>query len=84
MDFWKFLEGGETMNYNNQSYDYDALRDKLNGIIESGLALKAIAQNIGISENNLSRFRNYRLCLRRADAELLSNYLDKIVIPKHF
>lgn len=72
------------MNYNNQAYDYDALRDKLNGIIESGLALKAIAQNIGISENNLSRFRNYRLCLRRADAEILSNYLDKVVIPKHF
>ncbi len=36
--------------YNQQQLDA-LLRDKLNGIIESGLALKAIAQNIGISEN---------------------------------
>lgn len=72
------------MKYKNDSFDYDALRDKLNEIVESGLSAKAIAKNIGFSENDISRFRNYRLCLKRSDAEILSNYLDKIVIPKHF
>lgn len=72
------------MNINKDKFDYDALRDKLNDIVESGLSAKAIAKNIGFSENDLSRFRNHKLCLRRADAEILSNYLDKVVIPKHF
>lgn len=72
------------MNLNKEKFDYDALRDKLNDIVESGLSAKAIAKNIGFSENDLSRFRNHKLCLRRADAEILSNYLDKVVIPKHF
>lgn len=72
------------MSYKNNEFDYEGLREKLNAIIESGLSAKAIAKNIGFSENDLSRFRNYRLCLRRADAEILSNYLDKVVIPKHF
>lgn len=72
------------MSYKNDEFDYEGLREKLNAIIESGLSAKAIAKNIGFSENDLSRFRNYRLCLRRADAEILSNYLDKVVIPKHF
>lgn len=72
------------MNYKKESFDYDALRDKLNEIIESGLSAKAIAKNIGFSENDLSRFRNYRFCFKRTDAEILSNYLNKIVIPKHF
>lgn len=72
------------MNLNKEKFDYDALRDKLNDIVESGLSAKAIAKNIGFSENDLSRFRNHKLCLRRTDAEILSNYLDKVVIPKHF
>lgn len=72
------------MNLNKEKFDYDALRDKLNDIVESGLSAKAIAKNIGFSENDLSRFRNHKLYLRRADAEILSNYLDKVVIPKHF
>lgn len=71
------------MNYKNEKFDYDALREKLNDIVESGLSAKAIAKNIGFSENDLSRFRNHRLCLRRADAEILSHYLDQVVIPKH-
>lgn len=72
------------MNLNKEKFDYDALRDKLNDIVESGLSAKAIAKNIGFSENDLSRFRNHKLCLRRTDAEILLNYLDKVVIPKHF
>ncbi len=72
------------MDYKKEPFDYDALRDKLDEIIESGLSAKAIAKNIGFSENNLSRFRNHKLCIRRAEAEILLNYLNKIVIPKHF
>lgn len=72
------------MNYKKEPFDYDALRDKLNEIVESGLSAKAIAQNVGFSERDLSRFRNHKLCIRRSDAEILLNYLNKIVIPKHF
>lgn len=53
------------MNLDKEKFDYDALRDKLNDIVESGLSAKAIAKNIGFSENDLSRFRNHKLCLRR-------------------
>lgn len=78
------MQGGKKLKYKDSKFDYDGLRNKLNEVIESGLTAKAIAKNLGFSENDLSRFRNHRLCLKKADAEILSNYLDKVVIPKHF
>ena len=60
----------------------DSLREKLNSIVASGLTAKAIAKNIGVSTDNLSRFRNGHICLVAGDGDRLKGYLDKVVIPQ--
>lgn len=65
-------------------HDYDKVREKLNEVIEMGLSQKSIAKNTGIGENELSRFRRSKFCLKWSDAEILYNYLNKVVIPQHF
>lgn len=64
--------------------DYEKVRQKLIEITDQGLSSKAIAKNTGIGENELSRFRNGKFCMKKSDAEILLNYLNKVVIPQHF
>lgn len=66
------------------NYDYDALRKKIDQTVQKGLLAKAISKNTGIGEHELSRFRNTNYCLKRSDAEILSDYLDRVVIPERF
>lgn len=65
------------MIHNNNS-----VRDKLIEIINQGLMLKAIALNVGIDVNDLSRFKGGMDCLKKSDVEILSEYLNAIVIPQ--
>lgn len=65
------------MVYNNES-----IRNKLIEITNKGLMLKAIALNIGLDVNNLSRFKGGLNSLKESDVKLLSEYLDAIVIPQ--
>lgn len=67
-----------------EKHDYDKVREKLDEVIEMGLSQKSIARNTGIGENELSRFRRKRFYLKWSDAEILYNYLNKVVIPQHF
>lgn len=60
----------------------DLVRNKLNKIINQGLMLKAIALNVGIDVNDLSRFKGGMECLKDSDVQLLSEYLDAVVIPQ--
>ena len=65
------------MAYNNES-----IRNKLIEITNKGLMLKAIALNIGLDVNNLSRFKGGLNSLKESDVKLLSEYLDAVVIPQ--
>jgi len=65
------------MAYNNES-----IRNKLIEITNKGLMLKAIALNIGLDVNNLSRFKCGLNSLKESDVKLLSEYLDAVVIPQ--
>lgn len=60
----------------------DLVRNKLTQIINQGLMLKAIALNIGIDVNDLSRFKGGMECLKDSDVKLLSEYLNAVVIPQ--
>lgn len=60
----------------------DLVRDKLTKITNQGLMLKAIALNVGIDVNDLSRFKGGMECLKDSDVQLLSEYLDAVVIPQ--
>lgn len=44
--------------------------------------LKAIALNIGVDVNDLSRFKGRMECLKQSDVEILSEYLNAVVIPQ--
>ena len=44
--------------------------------------LKSIAVNSGISESELSRFRNGVDALKESDIKTLAEYLDVLVIPR--
>lgn len=65
------------MAHNNNS-----VRKKLIDITGRGLLLKAIALNVGIDVNDLSRFKGGMDCLKKSDVELLSEYLKAVVIPQ--
>lgn len=58
------------------------VRNKLIEITNQGLMLKAIALNVGIDVNALSRFKGGMDCLRQSDVEILSEYLDEVKIPQ--
>lgn len=65
------------MDYNN-----DSVRNRLIEITNQGLMLKAVALNVGIDVNDLSRFKGGRECLKKTDVEILSEYLDEVHIPQ--
>lgn len=60
----------------------DSVRNKLIEIIDKGLMLKAVALNIGVDVNDLSRFKGGMNCLKESDVEILSEYLEAVVIPQ--
>lgn len=64
------------------SYDSDSVRDKLIEITNHGLMLKSIAINIGLDVNDLSKFKGGMNCLKQSDMEILSEYLDEVIIPQ--
>ena len=68
-------------NRSNISYDNDSVRNKLIETMERGLMLKSIAVNAGISESELSRFKNGVDALKESDMQLLAEYLNAVVIP---
>ncbi len=85
----KIIEGRESdtptqqiRHHNTTSYDSGSVRDKLIDIMERGLMLKSIAVNAGISESELSRFKNGVDSLKDSDMRLLAEYLSAVVIPK--
>lgn len=63
-------------------HNNDSVRKKLIEIIDQGLLLKAIALNVGIDVNDLSRFKGGMECLKQSDVEILSEYLNAVVIPQ--
>lgn len=64
------------------SYNSDSVRDKLIDIMDRGLMLKSIAVNAGISESELSRFKNGMDALKKPDMKLLADYLNVVYIPR--
>lgn len=64
------------------SYDSDSVRTKLVDIMDRGLMLKSIAVNAGISESELSRFKNGVDALKVSDIKLLADYLNVVYIPR--
>ena len=64
------------------SINNDSVRKKLIEITNQGLMLKAIALNVGIDVNDLSRFKGGMECLEQSDVEILSEYLNKVHIPQ--
>lgn len=64
------------------SLNSNSVRTKLMDIMNRGLMLKSIAVNAGISESELSRFKNGVDALKESDMKLLADYLDVINIPR--
>ena len=64
------------------AHNNDSVRNKLIEITNQGLMLKAIARNVGMDVNDLSRFKGGMECLKESDVEILSEYLDAVVIPQ--
>ena len=64
------------------SINNDSVRKKLIEITNQGLMLKAIALNVGIDVNDLSRFKGGMECLEQSDVEILSEYLKEVHIPQ--
>ena len=64
------------------AHNNDSVRNKLIEITNQGLMLKAIARNVGMDVNYLSRFKGGMECLKESDVEILSEYLDAVVIPQ--
>lgn len=60
----------------------DLVRSKLVKVNQQGLMLKAIAINIGVDVNDLSRFKGGMDCLKQSDVEMLFEYLNAVVIPQ--
>lgn len=63
-------------------HNNDSVRNKLIEITDKGLMLKAIALNVGVDVNDLSRFKGGMECLKQSDVEILSEYLNAVVIPQ--
>ena len=84
----KIIEGREPNNARKQLmdskvlYDINSVRTKLVDIMDRGLMLKSIAVNAGISESELSRFKNGVDSLKESDMKLLANYLNAVCIPR--
>lgn len=82
--------GGKDPNATNQqmkkrntvSYNNNQIRKKLVDIINRGLQLKAVSVNAGLSESELSRFKNGMDALKESDLKTLAEYLDVLVIPR--
>lgn len=72
----------QTNNNTIISYGSDSVRTKLVDIMDRGLMLKSIAVNAGISESELSRFKNGVDSLKESDMKLLADYLNAVVIPQ--
>lgn len=64
------------------AHNNDAVRSKLIEISDKGLMLKAIALNVGVDVNDLSRFKGGMDCLKESDVEILSEYLSEVHIPQ--
>ena len=64
------------------AHNNDSVRNKLIEITSQGLMLKAIALNIGVDVNDLSRFKGGMECLKQSDVEILSEYLKEVHIPQ--
>ena len=64
------------------AYNNDLARNKMIEIINQGLRLKAIALNVGIDANDLSRFKCGMDNLKPSDVEILSEYLNEVHIPQ--
>lgn len=64
------------------SHKNDSVRNKLIEITNKGLMLKAIALNVGIDVNDLSRFKGGMDNLKPSDVEILSEYLNEVHIPQ--
>lgn len=64
------------------AHDNNSVRSKLREITGQGLLLKAIAVNVGISENDLSKFKRGMNSLKDLDVDRLSEYLNAVVIPQ--
>lgn len=60
----------------------ESVRSKLIEITNQGLMLKAIALNVGVDVNDLSRFKGGMECLKQSDVEILSEYLNEVHIPQ--
>ena len=58
------------------SINSDLVRNRLIEINNQGLMLKAIALNVGVDVNDLSRFKCGKDCLKESDVEKLSEYLN--------
>lgn len=63
-------------------HNNDLIRKKLIDIMDRGLMLKSIAVNAGISESELSRFKNGMDALKESDMKLLADYLNVVYIPQ--
>ncbi len=66
----------------NMAHNNDSVRRKLIEITDQGLMLKAIALNVGIDVNDLSRFKGGMNCLNQSDIKRLFEYLNAVIIPQ--
>lgn len=71
----------QTKIRNTISYDNSSVRNKLIEVMDKGLLLKSIAVNAGLSESELSRFKNGVNALKESDVKLLAEYLNEVNIP---
>ena len=71
-----------TTKRNNISYENNSVRTKLLDVMDRGMMLKAVAVNSGISESELSRFKNGMDALKESDMKLLADYLNIVYIPR--
>ncbi len=75
------IQTQQAKNKTTISYDNNSVRKKLIEIMERGLLLKSIAVNAGLSESELSRFKNGMDSLKKSDVKLLAEYLNEVNIP---
>lgn len=59
----------------------EELREQLLRIIDSGLTARAIAKHTSITYDILAKYKQGKLYLCPNDAEKLTLYLNKVVIP---
>lgn len=59
----------------------DILRDRLSEVISKGLTAVSIARVLGITANDLGRFKNGQINLIEYEARKLDKYLSMVNIP---